>query len=70
MVRYAASRAGEPEQFTVHPATWLNADRWLDEASKPNGVGDQPSGAYKARLARLAEIERQHAEKAAKNVQG
>lgn len=28
---YGRSRAGEPEQFTVHPATWLNAERWLDQ---------------------------------------
>lgn len=34
--RYAATRAGEPEQFTVHPATWLNAERWLDEGATGN----------------------------------
>lgn len=32
MQRYAASRAGQPVEYTVHPATWLNQDRWLDEA--------------------------------------
>ncbi|HEY4356005.1 MAG TPA: DUF1376 domain-containing protein [Acidobacteriaceae bacterium] len=30
--RYAATRVGEDVQFTVHPATWLNAERWLDQA--------------------------------------
>jgi hypothetical protein len=29
--RYAASRAGQDEQYTVHPATWLNQGRWDDE---------------------------------------
>ena len=39
MRRYAASRVGEPEQYTKHPATWLNAECWLDEAKgAPNGA--------------------------------
>ena len=29
--RYATSRAGQDEQYTVHPATWLNQGRWADE---------------------------------------
>ena len=29
--RYAATRAGQDEQYTVHPATWLNQGRWADE---------------------------------------
>jgi hypothetical protein len=32
--RYAASKP-DPK-FTAHPTTWLNADRWLDEAAKPS----------------------------------
>lgn len=32
MRRYAATRVGEDAQFTAHPATWLNAERWLDQA--------------------------------------
>ncbi len=32
MVRYASSRKGQDANFTAHPATWLNADRWADEA--------------------------------------
>jgi hypothetical protein len=42
MQRYARSRAGEPEEFTVHPATWLNQERWCDEASKGNGASFTP----------------------------
>lgn len=38
MARYAAIRANEPEQYTLHPATWLNQERWLDE-TKTNGNG-------------------------------
>ena len=30
MRRYAATRRGEDEAFTVHPSTWLNQERWLD----------------------------------------
>lgn len=38
MRRYAASRAGEPEQYTAHPAKWLNDGRWTDEANGLNGA--------------------------------
>ena len=31
--RYAADPARKPD-FTAHPATWLNQDRWLDEAAE------------------------------------
>jgi len=39
--RYAADPARKPE-FTKHPASWLNADGWLDEAAnaKPNAVDE------------------------------
>lgn len=43
MQRYASSRAGQQEEFTAHPATWLNAERWLDEgkaASAPAIIAD------------------------------
>lgn len=30
--RLASDRAGEDHEFTPHPATWLNGQRWLDEA--------------------------------------
>lgn len=28
---YAKSRAGKPKQYTLHPSTWLNQERWEDE---------------------------------------
>lgn len=31
MARYAASRVGEPEAYTKHPATWLSDECWTDE---------------------------------------
>jgi hypothetical protein len=39
--RYAATRAGQDEQYTVHPATWLNQGRWADE---PTGGYAQGQG--------------------------
>lgn len=34
--RYAAERANENPRYTAHPATWLRADRWLDEPAPPH----------------------------------
>lgn len=31
MRRYAKERKGQDKQYTCHPATWLNQQRWLDE---------------------------------------
>lgn len=36
--RYALSRAREDHKFTQHPATWLNADCWLNEDGKTISV--------------------------------
>lgn len=33
--RYATERQGQDEKFTAHPASWLNAQRWEDEAPAP-----------------------------------
>lgn len=33
MQRYAASRVGQEAQYTLHPATWLNQERWADEGA-------------------------------------
>lgn len=35
--RYAEARQGQDNQFTAHPASWLNGDRWADDfnAIKP-----------------------------------
>jgi len=35
MRKYAASRRGEDEQFTAHPASWLNGERWDDDLKVP-----------------------------------
>ena len=32
---YAALRRTEDPQYTAHPATWLNQERWLDETMNP-----------------------------------
>lgn len=44
--RYAASRIGEDPQFTAHPSSWLNAERWNDEPPpkyEPSTVDSRPS---------------------------
>lgn len=46
--RYAKYRAGEPEQYTKHPATWLNGDCWENEYSTA-GIG-YGSGQYGSRM--------------------
>lgn len=46
--RYAKYRAGEPKQYTKHPATWLNGDCWENEYSTA-GIG-YGSGQYGSRL--------------------
>lgn len=35
---YASQRNGEDRSFTLHPATWLNAERWLDEEPADTGL--------------------------------
>lgn len=32
--RYAHERRGQDDQYTAHPATWLNAGRWSDAPAK------------------------------------
>lgn len=46
--RYAKYRAGEPEQYTKHPSTWLNGDCWENEYSTA-GMG-YGSSQYGSRL--------------------
>ena len=41
MKDYAQLRQGEDHQFTAHPASWLSAERWNDEAPPPR---TQPRG--------------------------
>ena len=46
--RYAKYRAGEPEQYTKHPSTWLNGDCWENKYSTAGtGYG---SGQYGSRM--------------------
>lgn len=33
--RFAVASAGKDPQFIAHPATWLNGERWLDDAAPP-----------------------------------
>jgi hypothetical protein len=45
---YARHRAGKPKQYTLHPSTWLNQERWEDEYEEDNtGYG---SGQYGSRM--------------------
>lgn len=53
MRNYAAARAGQDPTFTAHPATWLNAERWADEAPQTNSKHDPEKA---ARLARYQKI--------------
>lgn len=40
--RYANAVAGKDPEFIAHPTTWLNAERWLDEAP-PSPAREPPS---------------------------
>jgi hypothetical protein len=31
--RYAEERRGQDQQYTAHPATWLNGERWTDQTA-------------------------------------
>lgn len=39
--RYAEERAGKDRQYTVHPATWLNQERWADEPERSDDFHNQ-----------------------------
>lgn len=53
---YSASRQGQDPQFTAHPASWLNAERWTDNAAPPTPISQQSPqlSAQIARWQRLA----------------
>jgi hypothetical protein len=56
MASYAKSMAGKDPQYIAHPATWLNAERWLDVAEcQPSKVDiyDLSSPEAKARLEKM-----------------
>ena len=61
---YAKSRAGKPKQYTLHPSTWLNQERWEDEYEEEttgygyngyNGYNGYSSGGIVARTPEDAE---------------
>ena len=54
--RYAAERAGESDEFTAHPSTWLNQGRWADA---PKRGSTSMADVYAARAIEAAERERQ-----------
>lgn len=42
MRRFAGERRGQDPQYTAHPSTWLNGERWLDEATaRPHELHDK-----------------------------
>ena len=46
--RYRASCDGVEPQYIAHPATWLNAERWLDVEDEPaEPKSDDPGSAWK-----------------------
>ena len=53
MRTYAAERRGKDQQFTAHPATWLNGERWEDEPQQEtrNGRRDGEAAAMAQRVA-------------------
>ena len=55
---YAKSRAGKPKQYTLHPSTWLNQERWEDEYEEETtgyGYNGYSSGGIVARTPEDAE---------------
>lgn len=46
-LRYAQERAHEDQNFTKHPATWLNQDCWLDEPVSRGTTGGRNGGHQK-----------------------
>lgn len=40
--RYANERAGKNVEFTKHPATWLNSERWCDYQQQSVAVAAAP----------------------------
>jgi len=57
MARYASSRKGEDDKFTLHPTTWLNQQRWLDTPS----AGTSAAPGRDLELSAIQELERQKA---------
>ncbi len=43
---YRRQREGEEQRYTLHPASWLNAEGWDDETSKPAVETFEPTDDY------------------------
>ena len=59
MRRYAASRAGQDEAYTLHPSTWLNQGRWMDESGPHKsfgGLSEEEQQAERDNLKRMGVI--------------
>jgi hypothetical protein len=41
--RYSATVAATEDRFIAHPATWLNGERWLDEAPRATPAAEHPA---------------------------
>ena len=58
--KYAAAREGQDKNYTAHPATWLNGERWSDEdpptsPSKPGTMRDREIDFVKEAMNRIKE---------------
>lgn len=43
--QYEAKRRNQPDYRPLHPATWLNGERWTDEIKAPSTTQADPGGA-------------------------
>lgn len=65
--RYAKFLAGSDPQFIAHAASWLNADRWLDEPDKlPKPVGAKGTEGFVAEWGEAAKRQVEEREKIVK----
>jgi len=58
--KYCAAREGQDKNYTAHPATWLNGERWLDEdppasPSKPGTFREREIDFVKQAMNRIKE---------------
>jgi hypothetical protein len=63
MAKYALARAGQDDQFTLHPATWLNSECWLDQPPQTNGAAPPIASEAQLRLKALEDVERENLKK-------
>ena len=68
MKRYAASRKGEDPQYTAHPSSWLNGERWADEGAKERGLTSEAIAAIKEGTKSPVPSVREHFERTLKRL--